>query len=91
MSLASRVSDLAAAIGNYLRDSVLPRLLPAGGTTGQALVKSSASAYAVTWATPSGGGGATVYVQDTDPAAASPYIWFRTDPATGSVIDILQG
>lgn len=91
MSLASRASDLATAVGNYLRDAVLPRLLPAGGSSGQALVKSSASDYAVAWATPSGGGGATVYIQDTDPAAASPYIWFRTDLATGKVIDILQG
>lgn len=90
MSLVSRVSDLAASVGNYLRDSVLPRLLPAGGVTGQALVKASNSEHDVEWATLSGGGGGNVYIQQDDPLAASPYIWFKTD-AAGIVIDILKG
>lgn len=34
--------------------------------------------------------GVVVYVQQTDPLAASPYIWFQTD-AGGVVIDILKG
>lgn len=34
--------------------------LPAGGTTGQVLVKSSDTDYATTWATNSGGGGSSV-------------------------------
>lgn len=33
--------------------------IPAGGTTGQALVKSADADYATTWATVSGGGGVT--------------------------------
>lgn len=35
-------------------------------------------------------GNAPVYVQMTDPAVASPYVWFQTD-GTGAVIDILVG
>jgi hypothetical protein len=31
-----------------------------------------------------------MFIQETDPASASPYIWFRTD-ASGKVIDILKG
>lgn len=57
MSLATQINALATHVANYLRDSVLPRLLPAGGTTGQVLAKSSATDYAVAWAAPSGGGG----------------------------------
>ena len=41
-----------------------------------------------------GPGQAGTYVQATDPAlggASSPYIWYRTDPETGAVIDILKG
>jgi hypothetical protein len=30
------------------------------------------------------------YIGETDPLAASPYIWYKTD-AGGTVIDILQG
>lgn len=37
-----------------------------------------------------GSGNASVFVQQTDPLAASPYIWFQTD-AEGNVIDILKG
>ena len=33
---------------------------------------------------------ASVYIQEADPMAATPYIWFRTD-AMGVVIDILKG
>ena len=32
----------------------------------------------------------SVYIQEADPMAATPYIWFRTD-AMGVVIDILKG
>ena len=33
---------------------------------------------------------ASVYIQEADPMAATPYIWYRTD-AMGVVIDILKG
>ena len=49
--MSTRVSLLATRIANYLRDSVLPRLLPSGGLTGQSLVKSSSSDYSVVWVT----------------------------------------
>ena len=49
--MSTRVSLLATRIANYLRDSVLPRLLPSGGLTGQSLVKSSSSDYSVIWST----------------------------------------
>ena len=59
MSLASRVGLLSTRVSNYLRDSVLPRLLPAGGSAGQVLTKSSATNYAVGWTTPAAGGGSS--------------------------------
>lgn len=49
MALATQINTLATRIGNYLRDSVLPRVLPSGGTDGQALVKTSGTDYAVSW------------------------------------------
>lgn len=32
-----------------------------------------------------------VYLQATEPVAASPFVWFKTDPDTGRLIDILKG
>ena len=49
--LSARISLLATRVANYIRDSVLPRLLPSGGEAGQALTKSSATDYAVGWVT----------------------------------------
>ena len=57
MSLVTHISDLATAIGNLLRDSVLPRLLPSGGAVGQVLTKSAAADYAAQWANQAAGGG----------------------------------
>ncbi len=57
MSLVDHITALATAIGNMLRESVLPRLLPSGGAAGQALVKSGGTDYAVQWADPASGGG----------------------------------
>ena len=51
MDLSSRISQLATRIANYLRDSVIPRLLPSGGVSGQVLSKSSGTDYAVVWVT----------------------------------------
>lgn len=46
------------------------------------------------WYAPSGGSGGMVgqpmYIQETDPMVASPYIWYKTDPS-GNVVDILKG
>lgn len=41
MSLQTRLTALATGIANYIRDSVTPRLLPTGGTTGQVVAKTS--------------------------------------------------
>ena len=51
MDLSARISLLTTRIANYLRDSVIPRLLPSGGSLGQALVKSSTTDYAAIWVT----------------------------------------
>jgi len=51
MDLSARISLLATRIANYLRDSVIPRLLPSGGNSGQVLSKSSGTDYAVSWVT----------------------------------------
>lgn len=50
MSLASRVTDLAVTIRDKI-NLMVPRLMPAGGSTGQALVKTSGSNYAAGWQT----------------------------------------
>lgn len=55
--LIDRINLLATGIANYLRDSIVPRLLPTGGATGTVLGKSSATNYAVSWITPSAGAG----------------------------------
>lgn len=49
--LSTNISSLATRIANYLRDSIIPRLLPSGGNSGQALVKSSGTDYSVSWVT----------------------------------------
>jgi hypothetical protein len=47
----------------YLWQQLKNRLLPAGGTSGQVLAKSSNTNYDVGWITPSGGGGAVTGVK----------------------------
>lgn len=49
MSLSSRISDLVVAIREKL-NTMTPRLLPQGGTSGQALVKASGVDFDVEWA-----------------------------------------
>ena len=51
MDLSARISLLTTRIANYLRDSVIPRLLPSGGSSGQVLSKSSDTDYAFSWVT----------------------------------------
>lgn len=59
-ALAAGISALSNSIGNHIRDSIVPRLLPAGGATGQVLTKASGTDYAAAWATPAAGAGAGV-------------------------------
>lgn len=63
--------------------------VPSGGTTGQALVKSSNSDYATEWATVSGvGGGAAVSMSNTVPASPSANeLWVHEDTATLYIYD----
>lgn len=56
MPLATRINDLATAIGQQIK-AMAPRLLPAGGAAGQVLTKTTADDYAAGWATPAAGGG----------------------------------
>ena len=62
MSGQSRLASLIAVIGADIKAHAV-RLLPAGGATGQALVKSSGTDYAVQWSTISSGGSSTTYYQ----------------------------
>jgi hypothetical protein len=87
----SMSTELAAGFARLVQacNALAGRSLPAGGTAGQVLTKTAAMDYASAWQTPAGGGG-NVFIQQTDPLVASPYIWYRTD-ASGRVIDILKG
>jgi hypothetical protein len=49
MTLAARISTLVTRIANYFRDSILPRLLPSGGSLGQVLGKTGGADYGVGW------------------------------------------
>ena len=59
MSLATRIADLATAMGTDIK-ALFGRALPAGGAAGQVLVKTAATDYAVGWVNQSGGGGGSV-------------------------------
>jgi hypothetical protein len=90
MSVQSRIVAFAQSVGADIK-LLLTRSVPAGGSPGQVLAKASASDYDTTWQTASAGGaGTAVYIQETDPLAMSPYIWFKTGP-DGHVVDILKG
>lgn len=62
MTLAARVGALATAIANYLRDSIVPRLVPGSGGAGQVLAKASATDYDLAWSDVPGGNKGTVTV-----------------------------
>lgn len=53
-TLASRITSLAAAIRDKL-NLMTPRLVPAGGTTGQFLTKTTGNNYDLSWAPPPSG------------------------------------
>ena len=55
MSLVEQINALATAVGHKLRDSVFPRLLPAGGTSGQVLAKTGVGDFQAVWSVPPGG------------------------------------
>ena len=76
MSLVSRVSAGFAAVRDKI-NLMTPRLLPAGGSSGQVLAKTSASDYATAWTTPAAGGGSTG--RSIDGGGADP------EPRSGSI------
>lgn len=53
-TLVERINNLSSYIANYIRDWVLPRLVPPGGATGQVLGKASAADNDLTWLTAGG-------------------------------------
>lgn len=82
MTLQQRIEALATGIGNYLRDTILPRVLPAGGGAGLVLAKTGAGDYAVGWAA---AGGATLSGQSTItiPNGAGQLEWTEQVAAAG--------
>lgn len=46
MTLAGRISALSTRMGNYIRDSVLPYLIPPTGSIGQVLTKTGSNIFA---------------------------------------------
>ncbi len=65
MTLQQRISALITAIGTDVKD-IYTKVVPAGGTTGQVLRKTSNTSYATEWATPSSTGAT---IDDTTAAA----------------------
>jgi hypothetical protein len=67
MTLQERLSALITAVGADIK-ALFTRSLPAGGTTGQALRKSSGTDYAVEWYTPS-----TLVIDDATASGTKTY------------------
>jgi hypothetical protein len=74
MSLSDNIDALAAAVRGKI-NAMMPRLLPAGGTTGQNLRKTSGTDYDTEWADPSGGGGLPEAPQDNNSYARRNAAW----------------
>ena len=56
MTLEARLTALAQAVGADIK-ALFARAIPAGGTTGQVLAKTSVTNYAASWQTPASGSG----------------------------------
>ena len=96
MPLASRIVDLAAAIRDKF-NLVTPRLLPAGGSTGQSLAKTSGADNAVGWVANDpklviviDGGGVAITAGSKllipNLPAGTLLDWTLTSDATGSIV-----
>lgn len=79
MTLASRISDLVSAIGADVK-ALFGRSLPAGGTAGQVLRKSSVTDYAAAWADPTAGAAA--------PAGNTKEIQYNNDGVTAGAANV---
>jgi hypothetical protein len=105
--LAARVVQADTQSSSYVVSGALswavivgpsaPNGLPVGGTTGQALVKSSSTSYDATWATISGGsgspGGSDMAVQynASGTFAGSSFLTYNSSYFTLSVNDVAMG
>lgn len=89
MSLVTGLSSVFSTIAQDIKN-LFTKTVPIGGTTGQVLIKNSSTDGDYSWQTVTGVSNVPVFVQETDPSAPSPYIWFKTN-IDGKVIDILKG
>lgn len=67
MSLTSRISDLAGAIRDKF-NAITPRLIPAGGSSGQVLIKGPGADYDAGWQTVAGAGPGNLVISEEQPA-----------------------
>lgn len=72
-TLQARITDLATRIGTEIK-AMVPKLVPAGGVTGQVLAKASATNHHLAW-TDAGGGsaGADYGLITSSPTASADY------------------
>ena len=51
MSLVTRITDLVVAVREKI-NTMMPRLMPAGGTVGQVITKTGTADFTMSWGTP---------------------------------------
>jgi len=72
-TLATRIADLATRIGVEIK-AMAPKLIPAGGVTGQVLAKASATNHHLAWVDAGGGSADADYgLITSSPAASADY------------------
>lgn len=71
MSMSSEIMALAGSIRDKI-NTIIPRLLPTGGTTGQILSKVNGSNFNTHWITPAGGSGGSINGNTTDVDISTP-------------------
>jgi len=76
-TLVERITALAAGVGTRLAEH-LPRLLPAGGSAGQVLAKSSATDFSAGWVDPT----SNLHVGPDEPTFTSG-LWVQTGIGEG--------
>lgn len=80
MSLASQISALATAIGEAIRDTVKPKLVPSAGTTGQVLAKASNTNHDLAWTSLGTAAALNISVGTTAPSSPTTgQIWIDTN------------
>lgn len=69
----SATGTVLTYVQGYLDETVEPRLIPAGGTTGQALLKASNTNFDTVWGNVAGGGSAPNYFRSITPPPSNGY------------------